>query len=354
MNSKESVQKDSDRPVTIALDAMGGDLGVSVTVAAALEYLKEDPNTHLILVGNQEILQNQIPHQNTEPRLHIHPATQEVEMDELPSKALRGKKDSSMRVAIDLVKQGQADACVSAGNTGALTATARFVLKTLPAIDRPAIMTAIPSLYDRTYVLDLGANVDCTAQHLFQFAVMGSELVSAVENIATPTVGLLNIGQEEIKGNEQVKQAHILLDNSGLKYIGYVEGDDIYLRDLDVVVCDGFVGNVALKTSEGVAKMVSQRLKDGFHKNWFTKLAALFAMPVLQAFKKQFDPRRYNGASLLGLRGIVIKSHGKADVLAFRNAIAIARQEVTANVPQRIAAQVANQLQSGTKPKVSL
>jgi glycerol-3-phosphate acyltransferase PlsX len=348
------VQKAINRPVTIALDAMGGDRGVAVTVLAALDYLRADPHTHLILVGNEDVLRAQIPSQELGPRLRIQPASQEVGMDERPSKALRGKKDSSMRVAIDLVKQEIADACVSAGNTGALTATARFVLKTLPSVDRPAIISALPSLHDRTYVLDLGANVDCTAQHLFQFAVMGSELVSAVEGIERPKVGLLNIGQEEIKGNEQVKQAHELLGNSKLQYVGYVEGDDIYLRDLDVVVCDGFVGNIALKTSEGVAKMVSQRLRDGFRKNWFTRLAALMSMPVLQEFKRKFDPRRYNGASFLGLRGIVVKSHGGADTLAFCNAIAIARQEVSANVPQRIAAQVAAQLARANTPKASV
>lgn len=354
MISEGPIQKAIKRPVTIALDAMGGDRGVSVTVSAALDYLRDDPHTHLILVGKEEVLRAQIPSQDLGPRLRIQPATQEVAMDERPSKALRGKKDSSMRVAIDLVKQGVADACVSAGNTGALTATARFVLKTLPSVDRPAIISALPSLHNRTYVLDLGANVDCSAQHLFQFAVMGSELISAVEGIARPSVGLLNIGQEEIKGNEQVKQAHDLLVNSDLRYIGYVEGDDIYLRDLDVVVCDGFVGNVALKTSEGVAKMFSQRLKDGFRKNWFTSLAALISMPVLHEFKRKFDPRRYNGASLLGLRGIVVKSHGGADALAFCNAIAIARQEVSANVPQRIAAQVSSHLCRAAIPKASV
>jgi glycerol-3-phosphate acyltransferase PlsX len=342
-----------ERRVTIALDAMGGDHGAGVIVPAALDYLEQDPQVSLILVGREEVLRGQVPVLRLGSRLRIQPASQEVGMDELPSKALRGKKDSSMRVAIDLVKQGAADACVSAGNTGALMATARFVLKTLPSVDRPAIITAIPSLHGQTYVLDLGANVDCSAQHLFQFAVMGSELVSAVEGIARPKVGLLNIGQEEIKGNEQVKQAHELLAASSLHYVGYVEGDDIYLRDLDVVVCDGFVGNVALKTSEGVAKMVSQRLKEGFRKSWLSRLAALAALSVLRDFKFTFDPRRYNGASLLGLRGIVIKSHGGADALAFRNAIAIAKQEVFADVPKRIAEQVGAHLDSTDTARAS-
>ena len=332
------------RHVTIALDAMGGDHGPRVIVPAALEQLKRDPVIRLILVGREEVLTPLVPPEALGPRLRIHPATQEVAMDESPSKALRNKKDSSMRVAIDLVRSGEADACVSAGNTGALMATARFVLKMLPCVDRPAIITAIPSLHGQTHMLDLGANVDCTAEHLFQFAVMGSELLSAVDGIAAPKVGLLNIGQEEIKGNEQVKRAHELLSGSSLNYVGYVEGDDVYLGDLDVVVADGFVGNVALKTSEGVAKMVSVRLREGFRRNWLSRLAALVSMPVLNDFKRRFDPRRYNGASLLGLRGIVIKSHGGADALAFRNAIAIAKKEVFANVPQRIAEQVASHL----------
>jgi glycerol-3-phosphate acyltransferase PlsX len=268
-------------------------------------------------------------------------------MDELPSKALRLKKDSSMRVAIDLVKAGAADACVSAGNTGALMATARFVLKTLPAVDRPAIMTSVPSRDGRTYMLDLGANVDCSAQHLFQFAVMGSELVRAVDGIASPKVGLLNIGAEEIKGNEQVRGAHELLARSSLNYVGYVEGDDVYLGGVDVVVSDGFVGNVALKTSEGVAKFMAYLLKDHFQRNLLTRLAGLAALPVLKRFRRAVDPRRYNGASLLGLRGIVIKSHGGADEVAFENAIHIAEKEIHANVISRIEHQVAAHLAEG-------
>jgi glycerol-3-phosphate acyltransferase PlsX len=340
------MQHSRNNPVTIALDAMGGDHGPSVIVPAALEYLRRDLEARLILVGREEILTPMVPQRLLGARLRVHPASEEVAMDELPSKALRTKKDSSMRVAINLVKQGEADACVSAGNTGALMATARFVLKMLPSVDRPAIITAIPSIHGQTHMLDLGANVDCSAEHLFQFAVMGSELVSAVMGIAAPKVGLLNIGQEGIKGNEQVKEAHELLTRSSLNYVGYVEGDDIYLSDVDVVVSDGFVGNVALKTSEGVAKMVGIYLKEGFRRSWVSKLAALAAMPVLGDFKRRFDPRRYNGASLLGLRGIVIKSHGGADALAFRNAIAIAKKEVFANVPQRIAEQVSSHLNS--------
>jgi glycerol-3-phosphate acyltransferase PlsX len=265
-------------------------------------------------------------------------------MDELPSKALRGKKDSSMRVAIDLVKQGEADACVSAGNTGALMATARFVLKTLPHIDRPAIITAIPALNGQTHMLDLGANVDCSAEHLFQFAVMGSELVRAVQGLPAPRVGLLNIGAEEIKGNDQVRAAHELLAASSLNYVGYVEGDDIYIGDVDVVVSDGFVGNVALKASEGVAKLIAQMLKRRFSRNLLSRLAGLLALPVLRSFRADVDPRRYNGASLLGLRGIVIKSHGGADAVAFEHALQIADQEIRSRVIARIEREVANHL----------
>ena len=328
------------RRVTIALDAMGGDYGPDVVVPAAVEFLGRRPDVHLILVGREERLAPRLGGKDYAGRLRMHHASQEVGMDELPSKALRGKKDSSMRVAIDLVKSGEADACVSAGNTGALMATARFVLKTLPYVDRPAITTAVPSLHGQTYILDLGANVECSAEHLLQFAVMASELVSAVDEITAPKIGLLNIGQEEIKGNDQVKRAHELLGNSPLNYIGYVEGDDVYLSDVDVVVSDGFVGNVALKSSEGVAKLLSYYLRQNFRRNWLSRLSGLAAMPILNRFRRTFDPRRYNGASLLGLRGIVIKSHGGADKLAFENAIHIAEKEVYSNVPQRIAEKV--------------
>ena len=325
---------------------MGGDHGPQVVVPAALQYLRHTTATDLILVGKEEQIAPLLDGSDVRERLRVRHATQEVGMDELPSKALRGKKDSSMRVALDLVKSGEAHACVSAGNTGALMATARFVLKTLPMVDRPAIITAVPSLTGSTHVLDLGANVDCTAEHLFQFAVMGSELVTAVEGMAAPKVGLLNIGEEEIKGNEQVKQAHELLSASTLNYVGYVEGDDIYLGGVDVVVADGFVGNVALKSSEGVAKMVRHFLTHSFKRNWLTRLSGLAALPVLRSFSRTIDPRRYNGASLLGLRGIAIKSHGGADQLAFENAIHIAEKEIHCNVPERIAQLVARHLQT--------
>ena len=289
--------------VTIAIDAMGGDHGAHVTVPSALEVLKQHANAKIILVGQREVLDQELLKHRAigSDRLVVHHASQTVEMDELPSQALRGKKDSSMRVAINLVKEGVADACVSAGNTGALMATARFVLKTLPGIDRPAIITALPTIKGHTHVLDLGANVDTTAEHLFEFAVMGSVLTSAVENIERPTVALLNIGEEEIKGNEDVKEAAQLLASSSLNYIGYVEGDDIFKGAADVVVCDGFVGNVALKTTEGVARMIRHFMKQEFQRNLLTKLAAVVAMPVLKSFARKIDPRRYNGAVMLGL-----------------------------------------------------
>ncbi len=319
---------------------MGGDIGADIVVPAALEYLKKDKQTTLILVGREEVIREKLGNHPFGDRLRVHHASEVVAMDELPSKALRSKKDSSMRVAIDLVKSGEADACVSAGNTGALMAISRFVLKMLPNVDRPAIITALPSITGQTFMLDLGANVDCSAGHLFQFAVMGSETVSAVTEIEQPTIGLLNIGQEEIKGNEQVKEAHDLLLNSSLNYVGYVEGDNIFQGGTDVIVSDGFVGNIALKSSEGVAKMIRHFMKLEFKKNILTQLAGLVALPVLRALGKRIDHRRYNGASLIGLRGIVIKSHGGADKLAFANAISIARKEVASDVPRRIAEQV--------------
>lgn len=323
---------------TIALDAMGGDHGPHVVVPAALKALAEFSDIHLILVGDKARLEKELAAIGKAPsdRLRIHHAAQVVGMDEPPTQALRNKKDSSMRVAINLVKHQQADACVSAGNTGALMATARYVLKTLPGIDRPAIITAIPAIKGHTHMLDLGANVDCSASHLYQFAVMGSELASAVDNVSNPRVGLLNIGEEDIKGNDQVKEAAHMLEQSHLNYIGFVEGNDIYCGDVDVVVCDGFVGNVALKTSEGVARMVSHYMRAEFKRGLLSRLAALVAMPVLRKFRGRIDPRAYNGASLLGLQGVVIKSHGGADAVAFENAIRIARIEARKRVPQRI------------------
>ncbi len=324
--------------ITIALDAMGGDFGPEVVIPAAVSVLAQHPEVTLLLVGDKTLLSAglEAAGASNNPGLKIHHASQQVEMDELPSSALRNKKDSSMRVALNLVKEGTADACVSAGNTGALMATSRFVLKMLPGITRPAICTALPSTKTHTWMLDLGANVECDAEHLFQFALMGSVLAAAVDGNKRPTIGVLNIGEEEIKGNEQVKEAARLISESDLNYKGYAEGDDIYKGDFDVIVCDGFVGNIALKTSEGVAKMIAGFIRKEFTRNPLTKLSALLAMPVLKAFRRSIDPRRYNGASLLGLRGIVIKSHGGADALAFGNAIKVAVLEVREGVPHRI------------------
>ncbi len=332
--------------ITLALDAMGGDHGPSVVVPAALRYASANPDCSLVLVGQESALRAYLPDKGLPPRVSIRHAAEVVGMDESPASALRGKKDSSMRVAINMVKAGEADACVSAGNTGALMATARFVLKTIPGVDRPAIITALPAVDGRTWMLDLGANIDSNADHLLQFAVMGAELVTAVEGIAAPRVGLLNIGEEEIKGIESVKQAHVLLQNSGLNYVGYAEGDDVYLKEgLDIVVTDGFIGNVALKSSEGVAKMIRHFLSLEFKRNLLTRAVALLALPVLKNLKNRIDPRRYNGASLVGLRGIVVKSHGGADQFAFEQAIGIARKEVAADIANRITEMVASQLQ---------
>ncbi|MBF0218435.1 MAG: phosphate acyltransferase PlsX [Gammaproteobacteria bacterium] len=326
---------------------MSGDKGVSVTVAAALDASRQYPHLQLVLVGDLPLIERELALHGAaaSPRLQLRHATEVVLMDELPSRALRGKKDSSMRVAINMVKNGEASACVSAGNTGALMATARYVLKTLEGIDRPAIIAAFPTIHGYTRVLDLGANVDSSAEVLYQFAMMGSILSGAVDNIASPTVGLLNIGEEEIKGNEQVKAAHQLLSQSPLNYQGYIEGDDICKGSVDVVVCDGFVGNVALKTSEGLAKMVKHYIRQEFSRNLLTKMAGLVAMPVLKAFGSRIDPRTYNGASLVGLRGIVIKSHGGADQMAFVSAIRQAVLEVANNVPELIKSEVCIQMQ---------
>lgn len=328
--------------ITIALDAMGGDIGPSVIVPAALQVLNEESRLKIILVGDQDAITQELNKSKIRvgERLSIRHASQVVEMTDLPSFALRNKKDSSMRVAINLVNEDIAQACVSAGNTGALMATARFVLKTIAGIDRPAIIVTLPTIKGHTHVLDMGANIDTTAQHLLEFAVMGSVMTSAVDNIAAPSIGLLNIGEEEIKGNDSVKEAARLLQTSGLNYIGFVEGDDIYKGTADVIVCDGFVGNVSLKTTEGLAKMISHYMTQEFKRNIFTKLAGLIALPVINAFRKKIDPRRYNGASLLGLRKIVIKSHGSADELSFACAIREAMVEVQKDVPQRISKQL--------------
>ena len=324
--------------VTVAVDCMGGDHGVHVTVPAALDFLQRCADVNVILVGIRDDINVELHKYKGDfgARVSLQHASEVVGMDEAPASALRGKKDSSMRVAIDLVKNGTAHACVSAGNTGALMATSRFVLKMLPEIERLAICSVLPTHNGRTYMLDLGANVDCTAEHLLQFGVMGATLVSAVENKERPSVGLLNIGAEDIKGSEVVKHAAELLRLSGLNFYGNVEGDDIYKGTTDVVVCDGFVGNVTLKASEGIARMLATYLREEFNRNLFTRAASLVALPVLNAFKRRFDPRNYNGATLLGLRGIVVKSHGSADRISFRIAIGRACDEARNGVLAKI------------------
>ncbi len=330
-------------PVTVAVDAMGGDHGVAVTVPAALAFLRDTPDTEVILVGLADALTKALAKAPAAlaGRCRIHPATEVVAMDEPPAEALRKKKDSSLRVAVDLVKDQTAQACVSAGNTGALMGIARFVLKTLPGIDRPAIASQLPTHRGVTTVLDLGANVHCSAEQLVQFAAMGSALVSAVDGIERPTVGLLNIGEEDIKGNDVVKAAAELLKASELNFHGNVEGTDIFKGTTDVVVCDGFVGNIALKASEGLATMLYQFLKTEFTRSPLRRLAAAFAYPALMSFKKRVDPRRYNGATLVGLKGVVVKSHGGADVLAFGYALRKAHAEVTHGVLEEIARRIA-------------
>jgi glycerol-3-phosphate acyltransferase PlsX len=328
--------------ITVAIDCMGGDHGPCVTVPAALDFVSSHEDVRVILVGLEDTIRPLLGNAGGD-RISVRHATEVVAMDEPPALALRNKKDSSMRVAINLVKQGEADACVSAGNTGALMAISRFVLKMLPGIDRPAICAILPTVTGHTHVLDLGANVDCGPEHLLQFGIMGASLVSAIEHKDRPTVGILNIGEEDIKGNDVVKRAAELLKESGLNFIGNVEGDGVFKGEADVVVCDGFVGNVALKASEGLAQMLATFLRQEFSRNLLTKLVALIAMPVLKNFKKHVDHRRYNGASLLGLKGVVLKSHGSADAFAFANALGRAAEAVRSGVLARITERVAQQ-----------
>lgn len=328
---------------------MGGDHGPSEIIPAAINALAKNSELKLILVGDSEQLTTILSENGSQAseRLVVHHAPEKVEMHELPSLALRNKKASSMRICIDLVKEGVAHACVSAGNTGALMAISRFVLKMLPGIDRPAICSTMPGIHGHTHLLDLGANVNPNSEQLFQFAVMGAELVRAVENINDPTVALLNVGAEEMKGNDIVKQAATLLSNSHLNYVGFVEGNDIFSGKVNVIVCDGFSGNIALKASEGVVGMIRHYAGLGFRKSLYAKFAALITLPVLNAIKEEIDPRRHNGASLLGLRGIVIKSHGSADRISFAYAIKEAVIEVENNVPQRISNRLEELLLNG-------
>lgn len=328
--------------ITVAVDCMGGDHGVAVTLPACVQFLDRHPDAQLIVVGTSAALQG-----FNHSRAQLVIATEVVTMDDPLEVALRKKKDSSMRVVIQQIKDGKAQAAVSAGNTGALMAISRYVLKTLDGIERPAIAGQIPNATGgATTVLDLGANVDCTAAHLLQFAVMGSALVSVLKNVEAPSVGLLNIGEEVIKGNEVIKKAGELLRSAAksgdLNFIGNVEGNDIFKGVADIVVCDGFVGNVALKTSEGLASMIGAFLKAEFSRNIFTKIAAIAAYSVLNALKNRVDHRRYNGAALLGLKGLVFKSHGSADTLAFGNALDRAYDAARHNLLERVQARIAH------------
>ncbi|MBV4452164.1 MULTISPECIES: phosphate acyltransferase PlsX [Pseudomonas] len=324
--------------LVIAIDAMGGDFGPRSIVQACIASLAATPSLHLTLVGQPSLLEALIASHPAvdRARLTITPASETITMDEKPATALRGKPDSSMRVALELLRDGKAQACVSAGNTGALMALSRFVLKTLPGIDRPAMVAAIPTQSGYCQLLDLGANVDCSAEHLYQFAVMGSVAAEAL-GVARPRVALLNIGTEDIKGNQQVKLAAALLQGArGLNYIGFVEGDGLYRGEADVVVCDGFVGNILLKSSEGLATMIATRIEALFKQNLASRLVGALALPLMRRLQADLAPARHNGASFLGLQGIVVKSHGSAGVEGFQSAIARAVIEIQENLPQRL------------------
>lgn len=333
--------------ITLAVDAMGGDAGLDVTIPGVLAFLKRQEQVKLILVGDEEKIRTALTAAKAPlDRIEICHATQVVEMDEPPQSALKNKKDSSMRVAINQVKEGRAQAAVSAGNTGALMATARFVLKTIPGIERPAIAKFLPSAGNHmTLMLDLGANVDCTSEHLVQFAVIGDALVQALyPERGAPRIGLLNVGTEDIKGTDTVKQAYRLLKSSDMNFVGNVEGNAVFGGQVDVVVADGFVGNIMLKTIEGAVKFMGGAIKQEFQSSLFTKAAALFALPALKGFKNKLDPRRFNGAIFLGLRGVVIKSHGGTDAVGFTYALEEAYHEAKAGSLAKIEQGVAAQL----------
>ena len=335
--------------IKVSIDASGGDHGIPVTIEAGIKALGVFQDLQLTFVGDQPTIEAEInKHPSSKAlasRIQVVHATEVVLMNESPAIALRKKKDSSMRVAINLVESNQVDACVSAGNTGALMAISRFVLKTIKGIDRPAIMGRMPTMTGHTHMLDLGANVDSSPQALLEFATMGSIAVEQTEGISKPTVGLLNVGEEDMKGNDKIKKTSELLKASNLNYHGFVEGDDIYKGSVDLVVCDGFEGNIALKASEGVASMMSHYLKRAFTRNWLTKIVALIATPVLKDFKSSLDPGKYNGASLLGLRGIVVKIHGGATSDSFFVAISEAYTEVNAKIIDKISSQVSKELE---------
>ncbi|MGC8519886.1 MAG: phosphate acyltransferase PlsX [Steroidobacteraceae bacterium] len=328
----------------VAIDVMSGDRQPREYIAGALVALAEQTDLTVLLVGERSLIERALLGQPTGllERIEIVPASQVVDMDESPRAAVRHKKDSSMRVAVELVKSARAAACVSAGNTGALTAIAHFVLKTLPGVERAAIISAIPSAHGHTQMLDLGANAKATAEQLRQFATMGAIIARDIDGLAEPRIGLLNIGEEDMKGHELVQDAHALLAASGLNYVGFVEGDDIFSGDVDVVVTDGFTGNVALKTMEGVAALIAGRMRQEFHASWGDRLAGLAARRVLRRVGESLDPRRYNGACMVGLAGIVVKSHGSADRVAFCSAVITAaraaRHGLTAHIAQALLA----------------
>lgn len=344
--------------VCIAIDCMGGDIGAQVTVPATVSFLNGKPDATAVLAGRRDEIESALAHARAQQRgvldrIRIVHTDEVVEMDDPPATALRSKRNSSMRKAIEAVRDGEANACISAGNTGALMAISRFVLKMLPGIERPAIATQLPNRRGASTMLDLGANVDCEPAHLVQFALMGSALVTALYNKPEPTVGLLNIGEEVIKGNETVKQAGVLLAESGLNFKGNVEGNDIYSGAVDVIVCDGFVGNVALKTSEGLAQMLSGFIREEFGRDWISKLLAAFSYPVLKRFKQRVDHRRYNGAALVGLRGVVFKSHGSADAVAFEAALGRAYDAARNGLLTGISDALAN-VQAASAPSIEL
>ena len=320
----------------VALDALGGEGGIDVTISAALAALNTHPDLSVILVGPEDILYKKLAKESNHSRLQIHHAAEYVDMDELPSNALRFKKDSSMRVAINLVQDGRAHACVSAGNTGALMATARFVLKTLPGIDRPGICGVLPRAGGQVHMMDLGASLACTADLLFQFGLMATIMVKFLHGIDSPSIGLLNVGIEDSKGSATIKDASELFRSSHLNYQGFVEGDAIFTGDVDIIICDGFSGNVALKTSEGLAQMLTKITREAFGANWFSQVSSVLARPSLESIFRRIDHRRYNGAALLGLRGTVIKSHGAADQVAFEHAIDVAWRSAKSDLVKHI------------------
>jgi glycerol-3-phosphate acyltransferase PlsX len=324
--------------VTLAVDMMGGDKGLAVTAPGIRRALQNYSNLHCLLVGRQTDIVSLLGDLSGNPNVEIVQAAEVVDMHESPATALRSKKNSSMRVAINLVAEGRADACVSAGNTGALMATARFVLRMLPGVDRPAIISALPRADSHVHMLDLGANVDSSPEILLQFGLMAVSMVRSLEHVQQPTVGLLNVGSEDIKGSEIIKRAADLFKASEINYVGYVEGDDIFQGEVDIIVCDGFAGNVALKTSEGLAQMLVKVMREEYTRNLWTRLAAFLSIPVLRSFRARVDHRRYNGAVLLGLNGTVVKSHGGADSFAFSHAIEVAREAVENKLLQRLRA----------------